>query len=84
MWALGVCLAQAVSVSSTGKYQGVCFSRFDAFDNGRNTKVSMAKERKRLINEEMVQDQPTTIPARVGQSSRTPGRDNMGQEEVVV
>ena len=44
--------------------------------------VSMAKERKRLINEDMVQDQPTTIPARVGQSSRTPGRDNMGQEEV--
>ena len=42
----------------------------------------MAKERKRLINEDMVQDQPTTIPARVGQSSRTPGRDNMGQEEV--
>ena len=84
VWALGVCLAQAVSVSSTGKYQGVCFSRFDAFDNGRNTKVSMAKERKRLINEDMVQDQPTTIPARVGQSSRTPGRDNMGQEEVVV
>ena len=42
----------------------------------------MAKERKRLINEDMVQDQPTTIPARVGQSNRTPGRDNMGQEEV--
>ena len=42
----------------------------------------MAKERKRLINEDMVQDQPTTIPARVGSSNRTPGRDNMGQEEV--
>ena len=43
----------------------------------------MAKERKRLINEDVVQDQPTTIPARVGQSNRTPGRDNMGQEEVI-
>ena len=42
----------------------------------------MAKERKRLINEDMVQDQPTTIPARGSQSNRTPGRDNMGQEEV--
>jgi len=42
----------------------------------------MAKERKRLINEDMVQEQATTMPPRVGQSSRTPGRDNMGQEEV--
>jgi len=42
----------------------------------------MAKERKRLINEDMVQEQATTMPGRVGQSSRTPGRDNMGQEEV--
>ena len=27
--------------------------------------------------------QATTMPGRVGQSSRTPGRDNMGQEEVI-
>jgi len=47
-----------------------------------NIRVSMAKERKRLINEDMVQEQATTMPGRVGQSSRTPGRDNMGQEEV--
>ena len=30
----------------------------------------------------MFLQQATTMPPRVGQSSRTPGRDNMGQEEV--
>jgi len=46
-----------------------------------NIRVSMAKERKRLINEDMVQEAPSLITARG--SNRTPGRDNMGQEEVV-
>jgi len=42
-----------------------------------NIRVSMAKERKRLINEDLVQEVP------VGPSSSRPGRDNPAQEDTV-
>ena len=38
--------------------------------------VSMAKERKRLINEDLVQEVPHPLP------SARPGRDNPAQEDI--
>jgi len=47
-----------------------------------NIRVSMAKERKRLINEDLVQEAPPPPLHPSRGSTLTPGRDNMGQEEV--
>jgi len=41
-----------------------------------NIRVSMAKERKRLINEDLVHDVPHQLP------SARPGRDNPAQEDI--